>query len=603
MILRQLADGALRGREPVQARRPATRATCARSRCMAEVFELRPHFEWRGLGFISQSAPAAVRGLRGPRRRAPLRRPRRAGRRPEGVPVRRGAQGRHQALGVQGVRHRLHARARDRHLHGLPGGRLRRLLQLRPLRAGAGGRVTRARAAPIASSGSSGSSRPRAPSAPQFKDAADHDGPRRRRQGDADADRGPVRPGLRRASAGRAWPTPARSRSTASARDDDRLFVVKPLRFPGGSIGELAVNGTVNDLAVAGARPLALTRRADPRGGPRRRRRCAPRSRRSRRPPRAAGVEIVAGDTKVVERGHADEMYLCTTGVGRRDPRARAVARGAAARRPDPRLRPDRRARHGDHARPRRVRARRRDRVRHALAVARGRRAARTPPAPACAACATPRAAASPRCSTSSRARPAWRCSCARPTCRCDPAVAGAAEILGIDPMYVANEGKLVAFVAPEARGRGARRAARRAGLRAGGGDRRGEDRAAGDGARGDGVRRPAGDGPARRRPAAADLLRERRGDGATRVRTRTRHETEAITAHVIWMTTGLSCDGDSVAMTVGHQPAPRGHHHRRDPGHAARWSSTTRCSRTSRARSSCRPGTTPRPASSTRSC
>jgi hydrogenase expression/formation protein HypE len=36
-------------------------------------------------------------------------------------------------------------------------------------------------------------------------------------------------------------------------------FVVKPLRFPGGSIGELAVNGTVNDLAVAGARPLALT--------------------------------------------------------------------------------------------------------------------------------------------------------------------------------------------------------------------------------------------------------------------------------------------------------------------------------------------------------
>ena len=38
-------------------------------------------------------------------------------------------------------------------------------------------------------------------------------------------------------------------------------FVVKPLRFPGGSIGELAVNGTVNDLAMAGARPLALTSR------------------------------------------------------------------------------------------------------------------------------------------------------------------------------------------------------------------------------------------------------------------------------------------------------------------------------------------------------
>ena len=62
-------------------------------------------------------------------------------------------------------------------------------------------------------------------------------------------------------------------------------FVVKPLRFPGGSIGELAVNGTVNDLAVAGARPLALSALADPRGGARRRR-AARRGR--RRSPRAA---------------------------------------------------------------------------------------------------------------------------------------------------------------------------------------------------------------------------------------------------------------------------------------------------------------------------
>ena len=52
------------------------------------------------------------------------------------------------------------------------------------------------------------------------------------------------------------------------------------------------------------------------------------------------------------------------------------------------------------------------------------------------------------------------------------PAVAGAAEILGIDPMYVANEGKLVAFVAPESRRRRAGRAALGRGLRAGGGDR-----------------------------------------------------------------------------------------------------------------------------------
>ncbi len=87
------------------------------------------------------------------------------------------------------------------------------------------------------------------------------------------------------------------------------------------------------------------------------------------------------------------------------------------------------------------------------------------------------------------------------------PAVAGAAELLGIDPMYVANEGKLVAFVAPEAADGGARRAARRARRRGRGRDRRGPHRAARHGAGRDGVRRPAGDGPARRRPPAEDLL------------------------------------------------------------------------------------------------
>ena len=88
------------------------------------------------------------------------------------------------------------------------------------------------------------------------------------------------------------------------------------------------------------------------------------------------------------------------------------------------------------------------------------------------------------------------------------PAVAGAAEILGIDPMYVANEGKLVAFVAPEAAD--AALAALRAvpGCERRGRDRRGADRAAGDGAGGDELRRAAGDGSAGGRPAAADLLR-----------------------------------------------------------------------------------------------
>src|ERR671921_941182 len=92
-------------------------------------------------------------------------------------------------------------------------------------------------------------------------------------------------------------------------------FVVRPLVFPGGSIGELAVNGTVNDLAVSGATPIglsaaliieegletqvltheieAMARSAD-----------------------KAGVSIATGDTKVVERGKGDGLYIVTTGVG-----------------------------------------------------------------------------------------------------------------------------------------------------------------------------------------------------------------------------------------------------------------------------------------------
>jgi len=93
-------------------------------------------------------------------------------------------------------------------------------------------------------------------------------------------------------------------------------FVVSPLRFPGGSIGELAVNGTVNDLAVSGARAEALVvtfvleaglstavLEAEVRA--------------MAKAARVAGVRIAAGDTKVVEHGKADKMYVTTTGIGR----------------------------------------------------------------------------------------------------------------------------------------------------------------------------------------------------------------------------------------------------------------------------------------------
>jgi hydrogenase expression/formation protein HypE len=92
-------------------------------------------------------------------------------------------------------------------------------------------------------------------------------------------------------------------------------FVVKPYRFPGGSIGDLAVNGTVNDLAVTGARPLWLAVAfVIEEGFPITELRSIVADMASAAA--AAGVQIVTGDTKVVERGAADGIYVTTTGVG-----------------------------------------------------------------------------------------------------------------------------------------------------------------------------------------------------------------------------------------------------------------------------------------------
>ncbi|HEV7673900.1 MAG TPA: hydrogenase expression/formation protein HypE [Candidatus Angelobacter sp.] len=93
-------------------------------------------------------------------------------------------------------------------------------------------------------------------------------------------------------------------------------FVVKPLTFPGGSIGELAVNGTMNDLAVSGARGEAMVVTFVLEEG-------LPTNlleaevRAMGEAARRAGVKIVGGDTKVVEHGKADRMYISTTGIGR----------------------------------------------------------------------------------------------------------------------------------------------------------------------------------------------------------------------------------------------------------------------------------------------
>jgi hydrogenase expression/formation protein HypE len=92
-------------------------------------------------------------------------------------------------------------------------------------------------------------------------------------------------------------------------------YVVQPLRFPGGSIGQVAVHGTVNDLAVSGARPQWLSAGfVIEEGFPitELREIVADMSEAAAR----AGVQIVTGDTKVVGKGAADGVYICTTGIG-----------------------------------------------------------------------------------------------------------------------------------------------------------------------------------------------------------------------------------------------------------------------------------------------
>jgi hydrogenase expression/formation protein HypE len=92
-------------------------------------------------------------------------------------------------------------------------------------------------------------------------------------------------------------------------------FVVSPLAFPGGDIGELAVNGTINDLAMMGATPLALSLAyVIEEGLPFEELRGITES--AARAVRRAGAQIVTGDTKVVGRGAADGLFVNTAGIG-----------------------------------------------------------------------------------------------------------------------------------------------------------------------------------------------------------------------------------------------------------------------------------------------
>ncbi len=225
-------------------------------------------------------------------------------------------------------------------------------------------------------------------------------------------------------------------------------YVVSPLFFPGGDIGDLAVNGTVNDLAVCGARPLALSAGfVIEEGFPLSDLRRVAAS--MARAAAAAGVVVATGDTKVVERGKADGLFVTTAGVGLVPPGVElGPARVAAGDRvlvsgPI-----------GDHG--------------MAVLVARGdlrlevELESDTAPVHDLAAALLELGGAVRWLRDPTRGGLATALNeLARQSGRAvvldeealpvRPAVAGTGEILGIDPLYVASEGRLVAVVAAEA--------------------------------------------------------------------------------------------------------------------------------------------------------
>jgi len=225
-------------------------------------------------------------------------------------------------------------------------------------------------------------------------------------------------------------------------------YVVSPLFFPGGDIGDLAVNGTVNDLAVSGARPLYLSAGfileegfpvADLQRVTESMRAAA----------EAAGVHVVTGDTKVVQKGKADGCYINTAGVGGVRAGHRPGRGPGAAGRRHHRVRADRRPRHHDHAGPRRAG----HRGRHLLGYRCLERAGGGPAgrgAPGSGPCATrPAAGVATILNEIAKAADVGVLA-VEDEIPVRPEVRGASELLGIDPMYVACEGRLVAVVPGE---------------------------------------------------------------------------------------------------------------------------------------------------------
>jgi hydrogenase expression/formation protein HypE len=226
-------------------------------------------------------------------------------------------------------------------------------------------------------------------------------------------------------------------------------FVVQPLFFPGGSIGELAVNGTVNDLAVSGAEPKFLSASFILEEG-------LPLNQLAAivaamaKAAATAGVKIVTGDTKVVERGHGDGCYICTAGVGSLRP---GVTVGPERARPgDAILVSGTLGDHGMAIMSVREGLEFESEIRSDCAALNGM----IVDVLAAAGAAVHTMRDPTRGGLASTLNEIAQASGVgveidEPSLPVRPAVQSACELLGLDPVYVANEGKAVFFVAAEA--------------------------------------------------------------------------------------------------------------------------------------------------------
>jgi hydrogenase expression/formation protein HypE len=251
------------------------------------------------------------------------------------------------------------------------------------------------------------------------------------------------------ASAAGAGTADARKAGDAGARPafTTDSFVVKPLFFPGGDIGRLAVHGTVNDLAVGGAVPKYLSAAfileeglavADLR-------RIA---RSMREACEEAGVRIVTGDTKVVDRGKGDQVYIATSGLGIIPPGRRLSIGNARAG--DQVLLSGTIGDHGIAIMASREGLEFETELRSDTAALGGLTQAML------AACPTIRAMRDPTrgglAATLNELAGASRVGVIADEARIPvrPEVRAACEMLGLDPLHVANEGKLIAVVPRE---------------------------------------------------------------------------------------------------------------------------------------------------------